>query len=134
MKTARLQNASLGEKIAAKRAGRLATTPESAKGHFVAAGWENARLDEPSKRSVWSASGCRSRRTCPLSSGTGTAGGEQGSRQPGSGAKGTLVAANLNSKKSRIDFSLSKILIARHEFITGKSIIKTIASRRRPKG
>jgi hypothetical protein len=37
MKTARLQTASLGEKIAAKRAGRLATTPESAKGHFVAA-------------------------------------------------------------------------------------------------
>jgi hypothetical protein len=29
--------ASLGEKIAAKRAGRLVTTPESAKGHFVAA-------------------------------------------------------------------------------------------------
>jgi hypothetical protein len=37
MKTAELQNASLDEKIAAKRAGRLATTPESAKGHFVAA-------------------------------------------------------------------------------------------------
>ncbi len=33
------ETASLGEKIAAKRAGRLATTPESAKGHFVAA-WE----------------------------------------------------------------------------------------------
>jgi hypothetical protein len=29
--------ASLGKKIAAKRAGRLATMPESAKGHFVAA-------------------------------------------------------------------------------------------------
>ena len=31
------ETASLGEKITAKRAGRLATTPESAKGHFVAA-------------------------------------------------------------------------------------------------
>lgn len=31
------QTASLGAKIAAKRAGRLATTPESARGHFVAA-------------------------------------------------------------------------------------------------
>lgn len=30
-------NASPGEKIALKRAGRLATTPQSAKGHFVAA-------------------------------------------------------------------------------------------------
>jgi hypothetical protein len=37
MKTVELQNASLGEKIAARRAGRLATTPESARGHFVAA-------------------------------------------------------------------------------------------------
>jgi hypothetical protein len=37
MKTARLQTAPPGEKIAAKRAGRLATTPDSAKGHFVAA-------------------------------------------------------------------------------------------------
>ena len=31
------KSASLGEKIAAERAGRLATAPESAKGHFVAA-------------------------------------------------------------------------------------------------
>lgn len=31
------QTASLSEKIALKRAGRLATTPESARGHFVAA-------------------------------------------------------------------------------------------------
>src|ERR1017187_5891040 len=31
------ETASLGGKIATKRAGRLATTPESAKGHFVAA-------------------------------------------------------------------------------------------------
>jgi hypothetical protein len=31
------QTASLSERIAAKRAGRLATAPESAKGHFVAA-------------------------------------------------------------------------------------------------
>lgn len=37
MKTPELQNASFGEKIAAARAARLATTPESAKGHFVAA-------------------------------------------------------------------------------------------------
>ena len=37
MKPAEIQTSSLGEKIAAKRAGRLATTPESAKGHFVAA-------------------------------------------------------------------------------------------------
>jgi hypothetical protein len=38
-----------------------------------------------------------------------------------------LVAANLNSKKSRIDFSLPKTLIARHEFITDKSNTATIA-------
>ena len=31
------ESASLGEKIAAKRAGRLATTPVSCQGHFVAA-------------------------------------------------------------------------------------------------
>ena len=37
MKPADPKTASLGEKIATKRAGRLATTPESAKGHFVAA-------------------------------------------------------------------------------------------------
>jgi hypothetical protein len=37
MKPADPKTASLGEKIAAKRSGRLATTPESAKGHFVAA-------------------------------------------------------------------------------------------------
>jgi hypothetical protein len=37
MKSVEYQTASLSEKIAAKRAGRLATTPESAKGHFVAA-------------------------------------------------------------------------------------------------
>jgi hypothetical protein len=35
--TGTAENRSLGEKIAAKRARRLATTPESAKGHFVAA-------------------------------------------------------------------------------------------------
>lgn len=39
-----------------------------------------------------------------------------------------LVTANLNSKKSRIDFSPPKTLIARHEFITDKSIAKTIAA------
>ena len=32
-----MKTPSLSAKIAAKRAGRLATTPESAKGHFVAA-------------------------------------------------------------------------------------------------
>lgn len=36
MKLADLKTASLSEKIAAKRAGRLATTPESAKSLFVA--------------------------------------------------------------------------------------------------
>jgi hypothetical protein len=59
--------------------------------------------------------------------GTGTIG------SPWSEAKSELVTANLKVK-SRIDFSLPKTLIGRHEFITGKSIIKTIASRRRPKG
>jgi hypothetical protein len=37
MKTGVPKTPSLNQKIAAKRAGRLATTPESAKGHFVAA-------------------------------------------------------------------------------------------------
>lgn len=37
MKPGDPQNASLSEKIAAKRAGRLATTPTSCRGHFVAA-------------------------------------------------------------------------------------------------
>jgi hypothetical protein len=37
MKSIHLETASLGEKIAAKRARRLATIPESAQGHFVAA-------------------------------------------------------------------------------------------------
>jgi hypothetical protein len=37
MKPATVQTDSSSGKIAAKRAGRLATTPESVKGHFVAA-------------------------------------------------------------------------------------------------
>jgi hypothetical protein len=37
MKTAEPQDASLSEKIAATRARRLATTPKSVRGHFVAA-------------------------------------------------------------------------------------------------
>ena len=37
LNTAETKTVPLGEKIAAKRAGRLATTPESAKGLFIAA-------------------------------------------------------------------------------------------------
>ena len=37
MRTPELQPTSVSEKITAKRAGRLATTPATAKGHFVAA-------------------------------------------------------------------------------------------------